>query len=184
MARQDREGFGGQLGEHVFGTYISLRWGLAALAFLFPPALYALGKLAYGLPLQPSMSAYYFAADASMCATFPMRNVFVGTLCAIALGLYLYKGWNDRENYLLNTAAVSAVIVALCPERLDEDQLGVCEGLKAVAAAQQQQLPWHHTAAVTMFVLLALVAWFCSSETLKELPKEHAWRAPRFARAY
>jgi hypothetical protein len=170
---------------HVFATYTSLRKGLVILAILFPIALYAVGKWVYALPLQPSMSAYFFAtSDASMCASFPMRTYFVGLLCAICAGLHLYKGFSQLENYLLNAAAVAGAVVAVVPERLDDAQVKVCEGLSVLADAQQGQLPLHYIAAVLMFACLAVVAWRCASDTLKLLPLEHKHRETRFRAAY
>lgn len=172
------------LREHMFGTYFSLRLGLAVIAFLFPILLYAVGKWRYGLDLAPSMSAYFFAADSSMCTTFPMRTIFVGLLCAISFGLYLYKGFEPLENRLLNAAAVAGVVVAVVPEALDKSQLGACPGLSDVMAAQQGQFPWHYTAAVLMFFCLAVVAWKCACKTLDLLPAAHQAKKAKFRKTY
>src|SRR5688500_17264056 len=94
------------LWQHFSDTYLSIRLGLAVLAFGFPILLWAWGHFIHGLPLQPSMSAYFWAADPTHCASFPMRSIFVGVLIAIAACLYLYKGLTTLENYLLNGAAV------------------------------------------------------------------------------
>jgi hypothetical protein len=162
----------GELDGHMFHTYRSLRWGLAILAFFFPLGLWGIGKAVHGLDLQPSMSAYYFAADITMCATFPMRSIFVGALCAICAALYLYKGFSKAENVLLNLAAVFGVIVAIVPENLDDYQVKTCEGLRELAQRQEGAFPWHYVAAVSMFVCLALVCWTCATRTLKYLPSQ------------
>src|SRR5829696_6432645 len=47
--------------KHVFDSYYWLRFGMAITAFLFPPLLWAWGKLLFDLQLQGSMSAYYWA---------------------------------------------------------------------------------------------------------------------------
>lgn len=159
--------------EHVFETYVSLRRGMWILAAAFPLGLYLIGKTVYGLDLQPSMSAYFFAADQSMCATFQMRTIFVGMLCAISAALYLYKGFEKLENRLLNAAAVFGAVVVVVPENLDEHQTKVCEGLRALAAAQDGRFPLHYAAAVMMFACLTVVAWRCACKTLALLPQEH-----------
>ena len=64
-------------------TYFSLRWGMVAVAASLPFVLWFGGRLVYGIPLCPSMSAYYHTC---------MRNWFVGFLFAAAACLYLYKG--------------------------------------------------------------------------------------------
>ena len=97
-----------ELWKHFSDTYFALRVGLAALAFAMPLALYLYGRFRHGLDLQPSMSAYFWAAAADQCATFPMRTIFVGFLFAIGVGLFLYKGLTPLENYTLNAAAICA----------------------------------------------------------------------------
>ncbi|MDR7149821.1 hypothetical protein J2W49_001776 [Hydrogenophaga palleronii] len=65
------------LWRHFSETYFSLRLGLAVLAFAFPAVLYFWGRFVHDLPLQPSMSAYFFAARATaeagamQCAASP-----------------------------------------------------------------------------------------------------------------
>lgn len=178
-----------ELWRHFSDTYFSLRFGLAALAFAFPLVLYAYGKFRHGLDLQPSMSAYFWAATAEQCASFPMRTIFVGFLLAIAVGLYLYKGITDLENYLLNAAGTCAALVAIFPERLPKVALGdgrIAELFKACPAietwAQRDSLPIHYAAAVTLFVLLAIVIWACASKTLDYLPADR--NPARYRRRY
>jgi len=183
MLKTLSKGIDRSLSEHVFATYRSLRWGLAILAICLPGALFLVGK-GYGIELQPSMSAYYFAGAADMCVAFPVRVVFVGGLCAIAAGLYLYKGFSNLENALLNAAAVLGVIVAIVPERLAASQLQACQALLPVAKAQAGQLPLHYVAAVMMFLCLAIVAWQCADMTLKHLPAKHKHLAAGFRLTY
>lgn len=57
------------------------------------------------------------------CAEFPMRTFFAGGPCAFAAGLHLCKGLTRRENTLLNTAAICALIVAIVPERITAKDL-------------------------------------------------------------
>lgn len=162
------------LWEHFSDTYFSLRVGLAALAFAFPVVLYCYGKLRYGLDMQPSMSAYFFAATAEQCASFPMRTLFVGFLCAIGVGLYLYKGITDLENTLLNVAGVCAALAAIFPERMDANEaqhVANCPAVKQWAEAPPA-IPIHYMAAVVLFVTLALVVWACACKTLEYLPAD------------
>jgi hypothetical protein len=167
-----------ELAKHFSDTYFSLRLGLAVLAFALPFVLYFYGKFRHGLDLQPSMSAYFWAANAEQCASFPMRTIFVGFLAAVGISLYLYKGLTTLENYLLNAAAICAGFVAVYPERLtpaealtDPRLKLLYENCSAVKAwSEQPALPVHHTAAITLFVLLAIVAWKCASKSLDYLP--------------
>jgi hypothetical protein len=187
------------LWQHFSETYFSLRFGLAVLAFAFPAWLYFWGRFVHDLPLQPSMSAYFFAARASpeagamQCAEFPMRTFFVGALCAIAAGLHLYKGLTRRENTLLNTAAICALFVAVFPERItEEDLVGDSRVMQLVKdcpavldwVGHQPDLPIHFAAAAALFVLLGFVAWQCACRSLSFLPADQKHREPMLRRAY
>ena len=55
---------------------------------------------------QTSISAYYFTAA---------HSAFVATLCAIGVGLIVYKGNSDTEDVILNFAGFFAFIVAMSP---------------------------------------------------------------------
>ncbi len=179
-----------ELWKHFSDTYFSLRVGLALLAIVMPFALYLYGKFGHGLDLQPSMSAYFWAAATDQCATFPMRTIFVGFLFAIGVGLYVYKGLTPLENSLLNAAAVCASLVAIFPERLSPAEaagdprvaqlFASCPAVEAWATLPS--LPIHYMAAVILFVLLAIIAWFCAYKSLEYLPAGHD--PERFQRAY
>ena len=94
--------------DHVRGTYSRLRRGMAVIAFLLPFFLWFGGSLFFGVPLRPSISAYYHAGA-------HLRDVLVGVLFAIGVFLYLYKGEDWREDWLLNLAGVSALGIAYFP---------------------------------------------------------------------
>src|SRR5262247_1402328 len=75
------------LQQHVLGTYFDLRTGIWVLGFALPLFLWLVGKAVH-IPLQPSISDYYFAAaSAPGCPAPPpvgtLRNEFVGTLVAV-----------------------------------------------------------------------------------------------------
>ena len=180
-----------ELWKHFSDTYFSLRAALALFALSLPFVLWLYGKYVHGLDLQASISAYFWAAaKGSQCASFPMRTIFVGFLFAIAVCLYAYKGLTPLENTLLNLAAICALVVALFPEGLAQVDAGHDPQVKllfdtcpAVSAwASDDHVPIHFPAAITLFVLLAAVAWFCADKSLEYLP---AGRDPaRFRRIY
>jgi len=178
------------LQKHFSDTYFSLRTGLALLAFAIPFVLYLYGKFRHGLDLQPSMSAYFWAAAGGQCATFPMRTIFVGFLCATGVCLYVYKGLTPLENYLLNAAAICAALVAIYPERITKDEALTNERVAQLftdcpAIGEWAALPpkfVHFTAAAILFVILAIVAWFCAGKSLEFLPAGHD--PAKFQRAY
>jgi hypothetical protein len=151
------------LQKHIYATYFSLRMGLAALAFAFPVLLVAIG-LRYGLSMQGSMSAYYFAFEpiTSDIRAFPMRGWFVGILFALGCFLYLYKGFSRTENWVLNAAGACALIVALIPMQAPD----YCKNCGS------DSLSWlHGTFAVLLFLCVGFVAWACTEETLVQLDK-------------
>jgi hypothetical protein len=125
-------------------TYFGLRWGLVALAAAFPLLLWWGGAKFYGIPLQNSMSAYYLTG---------MRDWFVGILFAVAACLYLYKGLSERENYLLNTAGLFAVGIAVNPLNWQPEWLP--KGWRP-----------HDIFAVSFFVMIALSCWLCQDDSL------------------
>jgi hypothetical protein len=160
------------LRDHVFSTYITLRWGLTALGVVFPVLLWAVGRIAYGIPLQPSMSNYYFAPypDNPAETVFPMRVWFVGMLCAIGAGLALYKGFTNWENAALNLAGGFAALVALFPMNIAH-QTGFGARI-------------HGTSAILLFGCLAFVSVFCARATLPYLKREDSGLAARLSHAY
>jgi len=69
----------------------------------------AVGSAVFGqcdLEFQPSISHYYFTN---------MRDFFVGTLFAVAVFLFCYKGHNKWDNRASTLAAIFAFITALLP---------------------------------------------------------------------
>lgn len=148
-----------RLSEHITATYLSLRLGIAVLSIGLPPALVLLGVLLGGVPLQASMSAYYHAGEGAV------RDVFVGTLCAVAAGLHLYKGITRLENQTLNLAALLLVGVALVPMAWD-------------CGATCPKVSLHGTFAALFFVAIAYVCIFRASDTLSLI------RDPALARRY
>lgn len=154
-----------KLQEHIRLTYFSLRVGLGVLALVFPVLLVSYGYFIERIPVQDSMSAYYFAfvPANSPLRVFPTRVFFVGILWAIGCFLILYRGFSNTENWLLNIAGLSAIAVAFFPMQAP------CTNC---ASADYSGL--HYFCAVALFVFLALVAWFCNDDSLRELEKEQA----------
>ncbi|MDM0110884.1 hypothetical protein QTI66_01925 [Variovorax sp. J22R133] len=146
---------GEKLYDHVFDTYISLRVGMAYIAFAFPIVVVGVGLLFdRGLPIQDSLSAYYWATNTGFN---PSRIVFVGGLFAVGAFLYLYKGFTREENLALNAAAIFAVGVACFPMKW------TCDGCGGWTP--------HGLCAFGLFGCLVYVVWFRARDTLKYLPE-------------
>jgi len=149
----------GELQEHVFDTYLSLRRGLVVVGAALPIVVWLVG-VARGVELQGSISAYYWALPQGG-ENAPSRDWFVGGLFAVAACLYLYKGFTSKENVALNFAAVFATAVAVFPTA----RPGQMDG---------GRFSIHGASAILMFACLVYVVWFRSGDTLTLLREEEA----------
>jgi hypothetical protein len=87
-------------------SYHALRKAVGVIGIALPFVL-AIGDVVLtSTGLEGSVSGYYYT---------PMRDVFVGSLCAIAVFLWTYQGYDWRDAIAGNIASVSAVGVALFP---------------------------------------------------------------------
>ena len=153
-----------ELQEHIYKTYYFwLRGGLCLLAFIFPFLLWGIGSW-NELPLQNSISDYYFAfaPPTSALRAFPGRVVFVGVLFVLGFFLILYR-FSSTENWALNIAGLSALIVALFPTTTPAYCINCGSNTYSSLV--------HYAAAILLFVCIAFVAWACTEETLVQLPE-------------
>ena len=87
-------------------SYLGLRKAVGVIGLALPFAL-AIGKILFdGGGLQSSMSAYYHTNT---------RNLFVGSLCAIAVFLMSYWGYDRKDNIAAKIASIFAIGVAFFP---------------------------------------------------------------------
>ncbi|TWU46842.1 hypothetical protein [Rubripirellula reticaptiva] len=94
-------------------SYITIRRAIGVSGLLLP-VLLLIGGLLSGVPVQDNMSSYYHTG---------MRDIFVGTLCAIGIFLFCYRGYDRIENWTANLGCVSALGVALFPLDFNSDPL-------------------------------------------------------------
>jgi hypothetical protein len=93
-------------------SYLGLRKAIGIIGMALPFVL-VLGKIALEGPgLQSSMSGYYHTG---------MRDVFVGSLCAIGVFLISYRGYERTDELAGDLACILAVGVALLPTTPDHD---------------------------------------------------------------
>jgi len=142
---------------------LALRKLVGFLAFLLPVVV-AIGVpvLSNDVGLQNSISAYYYTI---------MRNYFIGTLCAVAVVLFCYKGYEKQDDMAGDIAALLALMVAFFPTT--PDHLAGCDNV--LCKAEFFGIV-HLTAAALLFLVLAYFSLklFTKSNT----PKEH-WKAPK-----
>jgi len=92
-------------------SYIGVRRAIGVSGLLLPVFLDPIGWL-FGIEIQDNMSSYYHTA---------MRDVFVGTLCAIGIFLFCYRGHDWIENWTANLGCAFALGVALLPLDANSD---------------------------------------------------------------
>lgn len=109
-------------------TYRYLRVGIVAMGVLLGVAL-TMEVVTSPDPLLGSISAYYYT---------PVRNVFVGALTAIGLGLVAIAGRPGWEDSMLNVAGMLAPVVAFVPALLEDG--GRDEGALADRAEAADQV--------------------------------------------
>lgn len=87
-------------------SYLGLRKAIGIIGISLPFVL-ALGKMLLESPgIQSSVSAYYYTV---------MRDVFVGSMCAIAMFLMSYRGYERQDALAGRLACIFALGLALLP---------------------------------------------------------------------
>ena len=87
-------------------SYLGLRKAIGILAVSLPFVLVAGKIILESSGIEPSISDYYYTV---------MRNVFVGTLCAIGVFLMSYRGYERADDVAGNLGCFFVVGVALFP---------------------------------------------------------------------
>jgi len=86
-------------------TYLALRKAVGAIALALPFAL-AVPWWLHAHQWEGSISLYYYTG---------MRNLFVGSLCGIAMFLFSCRGFDWRDELAGMVSAACAIGVAFCP---------------------------------------------------------------------
>lgn len=87
-------------------SYLTLRKAVGYLGLLMPILVRVGAYYFEQIPSNTSISAYYYTS---------MRDVFVGTLAAIGVFLFCYRGPDTQDNVLTNIAGACAVAIGLLP---------------------------------------------------------------------
>jgi hypothetical protein len=128
-------------------------WLFHELKIYRNPNLMQMCKCNYGSinHFRESISEYYYTS---------MGELFVGTLCAVAFFLFLYKGYQKRagefmpgDSFITNFAGICALLVAIFPMDMPEclpDNFRTFVSHKAVGLI-------HYFAAVFFFVSLGIM---------------------------
>ncbi|HTL39332.1 MAG TPA: DUF998 domain-containing protein [Methylomirabilota bacterium] len=127
-------------------SYLDLRKAIGIIGMALPFVL-VLGKVILEGPgLQSSISSYYYTI---------MRDVFVGSLCSIAVFLFSYRGYAQIDNMMGMLASLFAVGTALFPTdpSVNPTDLQILIG------------KFHITFALLFFLTLAFFALFLFRKT-------------------
>ncbi len=145
-------------------TYFALRLWIGGIGVGLPFVL-VIGGMWVGVRWDDmtSISAFYWLRP-EMGDDPVMRVWFVGALWAIGFGLIIYEGYGRLEDWLLNFAGGALLLVALFPmpwpPAPDQQESG------SLGLNLSGRLHLHYVAAVTFFILIALVIWLCARTTL------------------
>jgi cytochrome bd-type quinol oxidase subunit 2 len=132
-------------------SYIDIRRTIGWLGILLPFVLLP-GAMALGSSdgPQPSISHYYYTN---------MREIFVGTLCAVSLFLFTYRGYSRMDNIASNLAGLFGLGVALFPTDLISGYPGQA-ALTCLTPDFEQHATVHFICAGLFFLTLALMSLF------------------------
>jgi hypothetical protein len=132
-------------------SYLDLRKSIGVIGIMLPFVV-SIGKiLLEGPGILGSISSYYYSV---------MGNVFVGSMCAIGVFLWSYKGYDLRDAIAGTIAAVCAIGIALLPTAPD-----------AGATTEQIKIGNIHLAfAAVFFLTLAYFALVLFRETKPGVP--------------
>jgi hypothetical protein len=119
-------------------SYLLLRTIVGWIGMLLPFVL-LIGNAAMSASRPDSMSGYYYT---------PMRNIFVGALCALGVFLIAYDGYDGMDKWITNVAGFCAIGVAFCPTKPSGH----------MSATQSLVGDFHVVFAVCTFTALGLMA--------------------------
>lgn len=120
-------------------SYLLMRVLIGVIAVLLPFAL-ILANWIIGHGVQSSVSGYYYT---------PVRNIFVGSLCAIGVFLISYDGYDLADRTITDVAGLCAICIACFPTTPAHQP----------TARQVLIGDLHLTFACTAFVLLSVMAF-------------------------
>lgn len=159
--------------QFLFSTYRQLRLTVGCVLIVIPVAIWLVGLLREGLVL-PTLSHYYFAE------TIPgvIRTMFTGFLILAGGILIVYRGFDNKDNWIHNAAGVLAIFVALFPKHCD-----VHDGNRCSVTLDVFGIPawWLHApSAILLFLVCAYGVYYNGGPGLAErLTKKEANNARR-----
>lgn len=136
-------------------SYLLLRRLIGIFAFLLPPACLLLGYLFSQLPLQQSLSYYYYTN---------VRDLFIGTLICVAVFLITYKCYSRLDHIITTICGIACLGVAFFPSysiKESVEPVGIFHLIPVVSNKV------HFACAALFFILLAFNSLFLFTRTSK-----------------
>ncbi|MGE5107768.1 MAG: DUF998 domain-containing protein [Sphingobacteriales bacterium] len=134
-------------------SYLTLRKSVGVLGIALPFVL-IIGSYFFSRceQVQPSISHYYYTV---------MGTYFTGTLCAVGLFLFSYKGYTKMDNITANLASLFALLVAFFPT----DAYNGTHCAFVVNNREGSVNPIHFTAAALLFGCFAFFCLYLFTQT-------------------
>ena len=134
-------------------NYMYLRKTVGWVGTLLPVVLIAGNALFFTTVLPDSMSSYYYTN---------MRNVFVGSLCALGVFLIAYVGYDNADRWITNVAGAGAIGVAFCATKPTVCEAGALTcappAVRSLSLEQQIVGDFHLVFAAVTFLALGVMA--------------------------
>ena len=135
-------------------SYLTLRKAIGFIGILMPIIVRVGAYFFEHIPSNDSISAYYYTG---------MRDIFVGTLSAIGVFLFCYRGPNTQDNVLTNIAGVSAIAIGLLPTEPGYHPLilkNFPEIMTSACYRNHGPLGYHIFVVVTFFIIISYLTIF------------------------
>ena len=140
-------------------TYRQLRLAAGVALIVVPVVIVIMAWMQYQIVL-PTLSHYYFSEKTPGA----LRTLFTGMLIFVGGVMFCYRGFDDRDNSVLNAAGVFAVCVAFFPKRCDVHDISCNEPHIFGVPMWLLHLP----SAVLMFLLAAYAVWYSGGTALSD----------------
>jgi hypothetical protein len=136
-------------------SYKNLRRSIGILGILLPIIMIIGSAIGGGCDeVLNSISMYYHTT---------MRDFFVGILCAVALFLYTYRGYDIRDYMVSRAASIFALGIAFCPTDIDSN----LNCINTAAEPTSLISTFHFISATLFFITLAYNSLFLFTLTDK-----------------
>ena len=165
------------IGNRHLASYLTLRKGIGCLGMALPFILGFGGMLLPEPGIRSSISAYYHTG---------LGDVFVGTICAIGIFLFAYKGYEPKDDRAGNFACFCALGLALFatfPDIGDPSRgIGLTLSLATPDISEKIRAGANLVFAAGFFLTLAYLSLFLftksdGEQTLKKLQRNFVYMA-------